>query len=51
LSAIGQIPNGGTANVDGAHRYAKGGLVDYTGLAWVDGTASDPEMMLNPGDT
>ena len=51
LSAIGQIPNGGTANVDGAHKYAKGGLVDYTGLAWVDGTASDPEMMLNPGDT
>ena len=51
LSAIGEIPNGGSTNVDGAHKYAKGGLVDYTGLAWVDGTASDPEMMLNPGDT
>ena len=51
LSAIGEIPNGGSTNVDGAHRYAKGGLVDYTGLAWVDGTASNPEMMLNPSDT
>lgn len=51
LSAIGEIPNGGSTNVDGTHKYAKGGLVDYTGLAWVDGTASNPEMMLNPGDT
>lgn len=51
LSAVGEIPNGGSAtDVDG-HAYAKGGMVDYTGLAWVDGSPSDPEMMLNPGDT
>ena len=31
--------------------YARGGLVDYTGLAWVDGTPDDPELMLNAGDT
>lgn len=51
LTAVGEIPNGGSAtDVDG-HAYAKGGMVDYTGLAWVDGSPSDPEMMLNPGDT
>lgn len=32
-------------------KYATGGLVDYTGPAWVDGTVSQPELMLNPSDT
>lgn len=32
-------------------KYATGGLVDYTGPAWVDGTISQPELMLNPSDT
>ena len=32
-------------------KYANGGLVDYTGLAWVDGTPGRPEMMLDPSDT
>lgn len=55
LAAIGQIPNtvgAGDAKttIDGK-AYAKGGLVDYTGLAWVDGTPNDPELMLNAGDT
>lgn len=55
LAAIGQIPNtvgAGDAKtaIDGK-AYAKGGLVDYTGLAWVDGTPDDPELMLNAGDT
>ena len=55
LAAIGQIPNtvgAGNAKtaIDGK-AYAKGGLVDYTGLAWVDGTPDDPELMLNAGDT
>ena len=32
-------------------RYAKGGLVDYTGPAWVDGTKSAPEAFLSAEDT
>lgn len=31
--------------------YKTGGLVDYTGLAKVDGTPSKPELMLNSEDT
>lgn len=32
-------------------KYAKGGLVDYTGPAWVDGTKSSPEAFLSAKDT
>lgn len=32
-------------------KYKNGGIVDYTGLAWVDGTKSNPEYMLNAEDT
>lgn len=32
-------------------KYKMGGLVDYTGPAWVDGTKSAPEAFLNPEDT
>jgi len=35
----------------GDSHYATGGLVDYTGPAWVDGTKSHPELMLNADDT
>lgn len=31
--------------------FAKGGLANYTGPAWLDGTKSAPEMVLNPSDT
>lgn len=31
--------------------YKTGGLVDYTGLAYVDGTPEKPELMLNAKDT
>lgn len=31
--------------------YAKGGLVDYTGPAWVDGTPNKPEAFLSAEDT
>lgn len=31
--------------------YKDGGLIDYTGLAWVDGTKSKPEAVLNADDT
>ena len=31
--------------------YKKGGLVDFTGPAWLDGTKSSPELILNARDT
>ena len=31
--------------------YATGGLADYTGPAWLDGTPSKPELVLNAQDT
>lgn len=31
--------------------FATGGLADYTGPAWVDGTKSKPELVLNADDT
>ena len=32
-------------------KYATGGLVDYTGIAHVDGTPTRPELVLNANDT
>lgn len=32
-------------------RYKQGGLADFTGPAWLDGTKSKPEMVLNARDT
>lgn len=32
------------------HRYATGGVNDYTGMAWLDGTKSAPEVVLNNSD-
>lgn len=32
-------------------QYKKGGLADFTGLAWMDGTKSKPEAVLNAEDT
>ena len=32
-------------------RYATGGIADYTGPAWLDGTPSKPELVLNQVDT
>lgn len=32
-------------------QYASGGLADYTGPAWLDGTKTRPEMVLNARDT
>ena len=31
--------------------YKYGGLADFTGPAWLDGTKSQPELVLNPDDT
>lgn len=33
------------------NKYASGGIVDYTGPAWVDGTPNKPEAFLSPEDT
>ena len=35
----------------GIYAYAKGGLVTHTGPAWLDGTKSDPEAVLDAQDT
>ena len=35
----------------GVKKYKTGGLADFTGPAWLDGTASKPEMVLNARDT
>ena len=34
-----------------ALKFATGGLADYTGPAWLDGTPSKPELVLNATDT
>jgi hypothetical protein len=33
------------------NKYASGGLVDYTGPAWVDGSSTRPEAFLSADDT
>ena len=43
--------NSTTASVPVGGAHAKGGLADYTGLGWLDGTEQDPELVLNPEDT
>ena len=35
----------------GVKGYATGGLADYTGPAWLDGTPAKPELILNAQDT
>ena len=35
----------------GVKGYATGGLADYTGPAWLDGTPAKPELVLNAQDT
>ena len=42
---------GGYATPSGTFVYEKGGLVDYTGPAWVDGTPAQPEAFLSAKDT
>lgn len=34
-----------------AKQYKTGGLANYTGMAWLDGTKSKPELVLNAKDT
>lgn len=49
IHAAGTTSNGyvyGVRNV-----YKEGGLIDFTGPAWVDGTPSQPEAVLNANET
>jgi hypothetical protein len=39
------------ADYYGVPQYATGGLADFTGPAWLDGTKSHPELVLNQRDT
>lgn len=41
----------GKADNKEPHAFATGGLASYTGPAWLDGTPSKPELVLNPTDT
>lgn len=45
------IAGSDVASIQAGRRYAKGGLVNYTGPAWVDGSPSHPELVLNAQDT
>lgn len=47
---VASMANAG-ATVGTYKKYATGGLVDYTGIARVDGTPSKPELVLNANDT
>ena len=38
-------------DMDNAKKFASGGIVDYTGPAWVDGSPSNPEAFLSVDDT
>lgn len=45
-------PNTRKATLSSKYKaYASGGLADYTGIAWLDGTKSKPELVLNAKDT
>lgn len=46
-AALSAIAN----TLTGTNRYIKGGIVDYTGIAKVDGTPGRPEAFLNATDT
>ena len=47
MAALAAIAN----SITGTNRYSKGGLVNYTGLARVDGTPGHPESFLSAVDT
>lgn len=53
ISAINLIPGVDIKKLDKVKftRFAKGGMADYTGPAWVDGTKNAPEAVLNAAQT
>lgn len=48
---LGAIAKQNGVDFPAAKSYAAGGLIDYTGIANVHGTAGNPEMVLNASDT
>lgn len=51
LNAINNPTYNATDKNKKMYKFASGGLVDYTGPAWVDGTPQRPEVFLSPKDT
>lgn len=49
--AVKNVTTGEIYQIPSLLAYAQGGMVDYTGPAWVDGTKSQPEAFLDPEDT
>ena len=50
-SCVGGCRVSSTGRAGSGRKFATGGLVDYTGPAWVDGTKSRPEAFLNANQT
>lgn len=46
-----QIASWSSAAKSSLTQYLRGGIADYTGPAWLDGTPQKPELVLNSGDT
>lgn len=49
--AMAGVPYADIARVNVVPKFYRGGLVDFTGLAQLDGTQTDPELVLNADDT
>lgn len=50
-ASIKDVTTGKVYQIPSLLAYAQGGMVDYTGPAWVDGSKSKPEAFLDPEDT
>lgn len=50
-ASVKDVTTGEVYQIPSLLAYAQGGMVDYTGPAWVDGTKSKPEAFLDPEDT
>ena len=51
IKAIWQLIKDGKFYISDKYKFASGGLVTSTGPAWLDGSLSSPEMVLNAKDT
>ena len=51
MASSSMIGQGIRAVQDAATVYAKGGIADFTGPAWLDGSPQDPERILSPYQT
>ena len=49
--AVSFVDNNWLTTVKGLIKYKTGGLADFTGPAWLDGSKSHPELVLNARDT